>query len=107
MWRGLVHLSLLQADGEAEVLGCIREVVNDMLQGFICMGKKGTVVSKHQLNDEFLDGFRACEEMLKVEETAVCSETDVDAIWQVLFCLTEHDAEENGEQYWGLGRISA
>ena len=31
-WRGLVqHLSLLQADGEAEVLGCIREVVDDVL----------------------------------------------------------------------------
>ena len=39
--------------------------------------------------------------MLKVEETAVCLETDVDAIWQVLFCLTEHDAEENGEQCGG------
>ena len=31
-WRGLVqHLSLLQADGEAEVLGCIREAVDDLL----------------------------------------------------------------------------
>ena len=31
-WRGLVqHLSLLQADGEAEVLGCIREAVDDVL----------------------------------------------------------------------------
>ena len=39
--------------------------------------------------------------MLKVEETAVCLETDVDAIWQVLFCLTEHDAEEDGEQRGG------
>ena len=39
--------------------------------------------------------------MLKVEETAVCLETDVDAVWQVLFCLTEHDAEENGEQCGG------
>ena len=30
--RGLVqHLSLLQADGEAEVLGCIREAVDDVL----------------------------------------------------------------------------
>ena len=30
-WRGLVqHLSLLQADGEAEVLGCIREAVDDV-----------------------------------------------------------------------------
>ena len=35
--------------------------------------------------------------MLKVEETAVCSEMDVDTIWQILFCLTEHDAEEDGE----------
>ena len=65
------------------------------------MGKKGAVVSKQQLSDEFLNGFRACEEMPKVEETAVCSETDVDAFWQVLFCLTEHDAEEDGEHCWG------
>ena len=34
------------------------------------MGEKDAVVSKRQLNDEFLDGFRACEETLKVEETA-------------------------------------
>ena len=46
-------------------------------------------------------GFHAYEETPKVEETAVCSETDVDAIWQVLFCLTEHDAEEYGEHCWG------
>ena len=42
--------------------------------------------------------FHACEETLTVEETAVCSETDVHAVWQVLFCLTVHDAEEDGEQ---------
>ena len=30
--EGLVqHLSLFQADGEAEVLGCIREAVDDVL----------------------------------------------------------------------------
>ena len=23
------------------------------------------------------------------------------AVWHVLFCLTEHDAEEDGEQYRG------
>ena len=64
------------------------------------MGKKGTVVSKQQLSDEFLDGFHACncKEMPKVEETAVCLEMDVDAVWQFLFCLTEHAAEEDGEQ---------
>ena len=62
------------------------------------MGKKGTVVSKQQLSDEFLDGFRVCEETPKIEEIAVFSKTDVDAVWQVLFCLTEHDAEEDGEQ---------
>ena len=45
--------------------------------------------------------FHACEETLKVEETAVCSETDVHAVWQVLFCLTVHDAEEDGEQFGG------
>ena len=53
------------------------------------MGEKGTIVSKQQLRDEFLDGFRVCKETPKVEETAVCSEMDVDAIWQVLFCLME------------------
>ena len=32
-WRGLVqHLSPLEADGEAEVLGCIREAVDDVLK---------------------------------------------------------------------------
>ena len=30
-----------------------------------------------------------------------CSETDVDAVWQVLVCLTEHDVEEDGEQCRG------
>ena len=53
------------------------------------MGEKGTVVSKQQLSDEFVNGFHACEE------------TDVDAVWQVLFCLAEHDAEEVGEQCGG------
>ena len=43
------------------------------------MGEKSAVVSKQQLNDAFRDGFRACEETPKVEETAICSETDVDA----------------------------
>ena len=59
---------------------------------------KGAVNSKQQLSDEFLNGFHACKEMPKVEETAVCLETDVDAVWQVLFCLKQHDAEEDGEQ---------
>ena len=62
------------------------------------MDEKAAVVSKQQLSDEFLDGFRECEETPKVKETAVCSETDVDAVWQVLFCLMEHDAEEDGQQ---------
>ena len=47
------------------------------------MGEKGADVSKQQLSDEFLDGFRACEE------------TNVDAVWQVLFFLKEHDTEED------------
>ena len=79
-WRRLVHLSLFQADGEAEVLGCSREAVDDVL-----WGRRGGVVSKQQLDDEFLYGFRACGETPKVEQSAVCSETDVDAVWQVLF----------------------
>ena len=65
------------------------------------MGEKGAVVSKQQLSNEFLDDFRASEETSKVEETAVCLETDVDAVWQVLFCLTEHDAGEDREQCGG------
>ena len=83
-WRGLVqHLSLLQADDEADVLGCIREAVDDVLLGFLRVCEKSAVVSKQQLSDEFLNGFRACEETPKVKETAVCSETDVDAVRQV------------------------
>ena len=39
------------------------------------MGEKGAVVSKQQLSDEFLYGFRVCKEMPKIEEIAVCSET--------------------------------
>ena len=65
------------------------------------MGEKGAVISKQELSDKFVGGFRACKETPKVEETAVCSETGVDAVWQVLFCITEHDAEENGEQGGG------
>ena len=37
----------------------------------------------------------------KVEEIAICSETDVDAVWQVLFRLTEHDDKEDGERCGG------
>ena len=65
------------------------------------MGEKGAIVREQQLSDEILDGFRVCEETLKVEHAAVCLETDVDAVWQVLFCLTEHDAEEDGKQCGG------
>ena len=65
------------------------------------MDEKGTVASKQQLGDQFVDGFRACEETLKVEETAVCSETDVDAVWQILFCFTEYGAEKDGERCGG------
>ena len=61
------------------------------------MGEKVAVISKKQLSDGFLVGLRACEETPKVEETAVCSETDVDSVWLVFFCLTEHGVEEDGE----------
>ena len=44
---------------------------------------------------------RALEKTPKIKETAVCSETYVDAVWQVLICLTKHDAEEDGEQGGG------
>ena len=49
------------------------------------MDEKGAVNNKQQLGDEFLDGFCACEETPGVEEIGVCSETNVDAVWQVLF----------------------
>ena len=62
------------------------------------MGERGAVVSKQQLSDKFLDAFCACKETPKIEHTTVSSETNVDAVWQVLFCLTEHVAEEDGEQ---------
>ena len=56
------------------------------------MGEKGAVVSKQQLTDEFLKGLRECRETSMVEHTAICSGTDVDTVWQVLFCLTGHYA---------------
>ena len=67
------------------------------------MSKKGAVISKQQLIEEFLNGFPACKELPKVEPIAVCSKTDVYAVWQVLFCLSKHDAEEDGEQWGGWG----
>ena len=45
------------------------------------MGERGAVVSEQQLSNEFIKG------LPKVDPTVVCSETDVDAIWQVLFSL--------------------
>ena len=53
-WRGLVPL--LQADNEAEILGCIRlrDAVDDVLYGFFCVGEKSAVISKQQPSDEFL-----------------------------------------------------
>ena len=82
-------------------MAAAEKTVDDVLYGFLRLGEKSAVVSKQQLSDEFLNGFRASEETQKVEEIAVCSEADVDAVWQVLFCLTEHDTEEDGEQCGG------
>ena len=42
---------------------------------------------------------RRCRRLKR--QTAVYSEMDVDAVWQVVFCLMEHDAEEDGEQCGG------
>ena len=61
------------------------------------MGKKVAVVSKQLFSDEFLNGFRACVKTPKVEQPVVSSETGVVAVSQILFCLTEHDNEEDGE----------
>ena len=43
------------------------------------MGERGAVVSKQQFSDEYPDGFRACEETPKVEQTAVYLGAGVDA----------------------------
>ena len=54
-WRGLVqHLSLLQADGEAEVLGCIREAVDNAPWSFLCVGETNAVVSKQLLSEFYV-----------------------------------------------------
>ena len=39
---------------------------------------------------------------LIVERTTVCWATNVGAVWQVLFCFKEHEAEADGEQGRGL-----
>ena len=41
------HVGLLKADSETEVLGCIREAVDDV---FLRMDEKGAVDSKQQLS---------------------------------------------------------
>ena len=56
------------------------------------------VISKQQLGDEFVNGLRVCQKTPQIEQTPICSETDADAVWLVLFCLMEQDAEEDGEQ---------
>ena len=61
----------------------------------------GAIDADQQFSDKFFDGFHACKETPKIEHTAVCFETDVDTVWQVLFCLAKHDAEETGEQGCG------
>ena len=38
---------------------------------FLRVGEEDAIVSKQQLSDEFLDGFHAREETLRVEETAL------------------------------------
>ena len=48
------HLIPIQADGEAEVLVCIREAVDNVPESFLRVGKKSAVLSKQQLGDEFL-----------------------------------------------------
>ena len=45
------HLSLLEADGEAEVLGCIREAIDNAQWSFLCVGEKDEVVSKLLLSE--------------------------------------------------------
>ena len=52
------------------MLGCIRDAVDDLLYGFLRGYEKGAVVSKQQLCGEFRNGFHACEETLKIEQTA-------------------------------------
>ena len=44
-WRGLVQqLSLRWNDDEGNVLGCMRDAVDDVLYGFAREGKKGAIV---------------------------------------------------------------
>ena len=39
--------------------------------------------------------------MMSSSMVFVRAKTDVDAVWQILFCLTERAAEEDGEQCGG------
>ena len=50
-----------------------------MLYGFLRVSEKGEVLSKQQLSDEFVNGFRVCEETREIEQTAVSLKTDEDA----------------------------
>ena len=41
---------------------------------------------------------RACQQTPEVEDAPVYLEADVDAIFDIVLCLSDHHAEENGEQ---------
>ena len=96
-WRELAqHLILIQADGESEVLVCIREAVDDVPESFLRVGKKGAVVSEQQLSVELLSCFVRTRRRRRLNTLP-----SVRKRMQMPSWLTEHNVEEDGEQYWG------
>ena len=70
-----------------------------MSYSFLHVAEKGAVIGKQQLCDEFLNGFCVCEETPKAEHCCCLFGNGCRCrLAGVLFRLTKHDAEEDGEQ---------
>ena len=55
------------------------------------------VVCIQELERQLVINFRSCQQTPLVEDASVYSEADIDAISDVVLCLSDHDAEEKGE----------
>ena len=66
---------------------------------FLATSEKGAVVSKQQLRDVFLNGFRARKETPQVEHTVRQCPT---VLHPTLLALTE--LAEDGEKFWGTDK---
>ena len=91
------YFSLLRADFKPKELGSLGEAGCQTLQGCFSVGNEGSIVCKQQLSDKLLQGLCVGLQMPQVEEVAIGTIADVDAVFlvKILHCLLKHHAEED------------